>query len=124
MKTRTAACAALLALAALTGCSDNDAKAEPTACKSAMRKQLQDGIAAGDKATPGTRPVECLGVDDKTVQKIAGDLMAEEIGKAVDSAMPTPEVTLPDADGIQASLDAIESELDAAMSEAGMTPSP
>lgn len=90
MKTRTAACTVLLALtAALTACSGgSDAKADPAACKAAMRKQLQDGIAAGDKATPGTRPAQCTGIDDKTLQKFAADLMTDQIGKAAESALP------------------------------------
>lgn len=94
MKTRTAACTVLLALtAALTACSSGTAKADPAACKAAMRKQLQDGIAAGDKATPGTRPPQCSGIDDKTLQKFAADLMTDQIGKAVESALPTPTET-------------------------------
>ncbi len=90
MHARTAACAALLTLAALTaGCSSDDAtKADVASCKTAMREQLQDGINAGNTATPGTRPSQCDGVDDKTLQKLASDLMTEQLGKAVESALP------------------------------------
>ncbi|MER8004975.1 hypothetical protein [Streptomyces sp. NPDC094149] len=90
MKTRTAACAALLALtAALTACStSSDTKADPAACKAAMRKQFQDAIAAGDTATPSTRPPQCNGVDAKTLQKFAADLMTDQLGKSVESAFP------------------------------------
>jgi hypothetical protein len=95
MKTRTAACAALLALTAtLTACSSgSDSKADPASCKTAMRKQLRDSIAAGDKATPGTRPPQCTGVDDKTLEKYAGDLMTEQLGDAIESALPDPTET-------------------------------
>src|SRR5881409_2885258 len=91
MKTRTAACAALLALtAALTACSGgDDAKADPAACKTAMRKQFKDAIDAGAIATPGTRPSQCDGVDTKTLEKYAGELMADQVGAAVNSALPT-----------------------------------
>jgi len=91
MKTRTAACAALLALtAALTACSGgDDAKADPAACKTAMRKQLQDAIDSGASATPGTHPSQCDGIATKTLQKYAGELMADQVGAAVNSALPT-----------------------------------
>lgn len=90
MYARTAACATLLALAALTaGCSgDSSTEADVASCKTAMREQLQTSINASDTATPGTRPSQCDGVDDKTLQKLAGDLMTEQLGNAVDSAAP------------------------------------
>jgi ABC-type glycerol-3-phosphate transport system substrate-binding protein len=95
MKTRTALCAALLALAAtLTACSSN-AKADPAACKAAMTKQFKDGIAAGDNATPGTRPHACDGVDDKTVQKYATEIMKKQIGDAVDKNLKGLETATP-----------------------------
>lgn len=95
MKTRTAACAALLALTAtLTACSTGSGtKADPVACKAAMGKQLKDAVAAGDKATPGTRPADCEGVDDKTLQKFASDLMSDQVNKAVESALPESTAT-------------------------------
>ncbi|MFF7949411.1 hypothetical protein [Streptomyces griseorubiginosus] len=95
MNTRTAACAALLALTAtLTACSSgDDANADPAACKSAMRKQLQDAIDAGASATPGTRPTECDGINNKTLEKYAGQLMADQVGDALNSALPSPTDT-------------------------------
>ncbi|KUN93926.1 hypothetical protein [Streptomyces resistomycificus] len=90
MKTRTAACAALLALTAtLTACSGgDDAKADPAACKTAMRKQLKDAIDAGATATPGTHPSQCDAIATKTLEKYAGELMADQVGAAVNSALP------------------------------------
>ncbi|MEU9173040.1 hypothetical protein AB0D34_35605 [Streptomyces sp. NPDC048420] len=91
MNTRTVACAALLALTAtLTACSGgSDAKADPAACKSAMRKQLQTAIDSGATATPGTRPSQCDGVDTKTIQKYSGELMADHVSDALNSALPS-----------------------------------
>ncbi|MER7565971.1 hypothetical protein ACGFWE_31325 [Streptomyces sp. NPDC048523] len=95
MKTRTAACAALLVLtAALTACNGgDDAKADPAACKGAMRKQLQDAIDAGASATPGTHPSQCDGIATKTLEKYAGELMADQVRDAVNGALPTALAT-------------------------------
>ncbi|MGW2720659.1 hypothetical protein [Streptomyces sp. NPDC001492] len=97
MKTRTTACIVLLALAvALTACSSADSSnADPAACKAAMTKQFKDAIAAGDNATPGTRPAACNGVDDKTVQKYAAEIMQKEIGDAVDKGLKGLETAQP-----------------------------
>lgn len=97
MNTRIAACTALLALtAALTACSSgSDSTADPAACKAAMTKQFKNAIAAGDKATPGTRPDACNGVDDKTVQKYAAEIMQKEIGDAVDKNLKGLETAQP-----------------------------
>ncbi|MEU1474532.1 hypothetical protein [Streptomyces sp. NPDC005760] len=96
MHVRTAACTILLALAAtLTACSSgsSSADADPAACKAAMRKQLQDAIDAGASATPGTRPSECDGIAAKTLEKYAGELMADQVGDALNSALPTDTTT-------------------------------
>lgn len=53
-----------------------------------MREQLQDAIDAGATATPGTPPSQCDGVDAGTIRKYAGELMADQIGKALTSALP------------------------------------
>ncbi|MGW9595400.1 hypothetical protein ACWHLZ_34515 [Streptomyces chartreusis] len=98
MKTRTAACAALLALAALTGCN-SEAKADPTACKAAMEKQFAEALASGKE---GTRPDACDGIDDKTLQKLAGEVVG-------DQATDELEKSLRD---IEASIDAGLSSLD------------
>jgi hypothetical protein len=111
MNTRTAACAVLLALtAALTACSSSDGvlKADPTACKAAMTKQFREGMAKGKDAPEGKRPAECEGVDDKTVQRYATEIMEKELPKAIASAMPDYTETT----GITAACrDWIESEL-------------
>ncbi|WP_030947366.1 hypothetical protein [Streptomyces sp. NRRL S-646] len=54
-----------------------------------------DAIAAGDNATPGTRPDACNGVDDKTVQKYAAEIMQKEIGDAVDKGPKGLETAQP-----------------------------
>ncbi|MEU1407889.1 hypothetical protein ABZ471_37160 [Streptomyces sp. NPDC005728] len=84
MRTRTAACTVLLALAAsLTACSSGgDSEADPAACKTAMEKQFKDVAAGGDKAKSQDRPDACKGVDDKTVQKFATEIMQKQIEDA------------------------------------------
>ncbi|MFE1926520.1 hypothetical protein ACFW91_28665 [Streptomyces asoensis] len=81
MKTRITACAALLALAALTGCSDsNSDSGDVAACKTAMTKQFEEAIAARSSGTPqpsGTRPAACAGVDDATLTRLTGEVTTE-----------------------------------------------
>jgi hypothetical protein len=97
MNTRTAACAALLALTAtLTACSSSDSpKADPAACKAAMTKQYKDAVAKGDNAPEGTRPKACEGVDDTTVQQFASDIMKDAVGDALSTptAAAGPDIT-------------------------------
>lgn len=113
MNARTAACAALLALAALTtGCSSTEA--DPAACKAAMQKQYADAIDSGKE---GSRPAACDGIDDKTLQKYATDIMADQLGDTLGSATPDAELSPPDVDDIEASLDAISSDLDDALKD-------
>lgn len=97
MRARTTACAALLALAAaLTGCSSgSDAKADPAACKAAMTKQFADAMAAGEKATPAGRPGACDGVDDKTVQRYATEIMQKQIEDATKDGLKDLEMATP-----------------------------
>jgi hypothetical protein len=93
MTTRTAACAALLALtAALTACSSSGStKADPAACKAALTKDFKAAAAAGDKATPADRPAACDGIDDKTAQKLATEVLNEQVDdtlKGLSTATP------------------------------------
>ena len=93
MHTRTIA-AALAAglLLALTACSSSgNTKADPAACKAAMGKDLAAAIAAGDEAEQSKRPAACNGIDDKTAQRIAGELIAEQLGKTTDDATSSAE---------------------------------
>ncbi|WP_328920659.1 hypothetical protein OG911_28055 [Streptomyces sp. NBC_00208] len=94
MRTYTAIAAAVITLLALTGCS-SDTKADPAACKAVLAKQLAEAVAAGDKAKQGKRPPACNGVDDKTLERIAGELATEQAGKAVEDAIESaaPEAT-------------------------------
>ncbi|MFE7927799.1 hypothetical protein ACFU6S_03540 [Streptomyces sp. NPDC057456] len=81
MNTRAAACATLLALAALTGCSDTDSDSgDVAACKTAMAKQLEEAVTARSSGTPmptGTRPAACAGVDDATLTRLTGEVTTE-----------------------------------------------
>jgi hypothetical protein len=96
MRTRTTTAALIAAglLATLTGCS-SDTKADPAACKTALSKNLDKAIAAGDKAEQSKRPPACDGVDNETLQRIAGELASEKAGKAVEDAIESaaPDVT-------------------------------
>lgn len=63
MNTRTAACTALLALAALTGCSSSAPAADPAACKAALEKHLET-LQNGEEVHPD----ECAGISDSDVR--------------------------------------------------------
>ncbi|MGW7195534.1 hypothetical protein [Streptomyces chryseus] len=80
MRARTAAAlAAALFLASLTACSSGitTAQPDPAACKKAMAKAFDDATAAGDKAEKSKRPPACEGVDTKTLERFAGEVMKE-----------------------------------------------
>ncbi|MEV6474567.1 hypothetical protein [Streptomyces sp. NPDC051657] len=87
----TAATAA--ALLALTGCSSNS-KPDIAACKTAMVKQVDQAMAAGEEAVDSKRPSACDGVDDKTLQRLAGEITTE---KTAEFFGDTPEDTTEDA---------------------------
>lgn len=98
MRTTTVVLATAGILLALTSCSSDTA--DPGACKAAMAKQLDKAVDAGDQAKPGTRPAACDGVDDKTLQRLAGEAATEQAGKTVDepldaSTTPEPASALP-----------------------------
>lgn len=92
MRTRTAITAVLLALAATTAACGSD-KADPAACKAAMEKQLKDAAADG---TEGSRPDECDGIDDKTVQKYAEEIVSDQTTKEVEESLDDIEKELDD----------------------------
>ncbi|MFF0227567.1 hypothetical protein [Streptomyces sp. NPDC004629] len=75
MKIRTALCAALLALTALTaGCGSGDAEAGPGACKAALEEQVSKAAKNDEE---GGRPAECDGLDDKTLRRLTGEVITE-----------------------------------------------
>lgn len=99
MRIRTAVLAFSLALLPLTACSGSTPDVD--ACKAAMHKQYEAAIATGEK---GQRPDDCKGVDDKTLERLAGEVITEQLnGKQ-----------------LEADLDRLEQEMD---QELG-TPSP
>lgn len=91
MKTRTTGCAILIAIAALTSCS-SDNTADPAACKAAMEKQFDDALASGKE---GSRPAECDGIDDKTLQKFVGEIAGEQLDKSLGDSLNDLETTAP-----------------------------
>ncbi|GKQ34580.1 hypothetical protein [Streptomyces sp. A012304] len=102
MKTRTAACAALLALAALTtGCSDGDGGsiADEPACKKAMAERLKETMPTGKTPDAKVNPA-CVGLDQQTLERLAGETLNEylesdqakkDFEEAIESAIPTPD---------------------------------
>lgn len=82
------ALAAVMAVIALTlsGCGgdgEQDRMPDVAACKAAMKAQL-DKAMSDPNAPSGTRPPECVGVDDETLQRLAGEVMSE----AMETATP------------------------------------
>lgn len=92
MKARKAACSALLALAAvLTACNSSDSPtADPAACKAALTAVFKKSAAAGDKATPAGRPAACDGLDDKTVRRLATEVLNEQVSNTLKN-LQTPQ---------------------------------
>ncbi|WP_420034294.1 hypothetical protein ACN2WE_18755 [Streptomyces sp. cg28] len=131
MRTRIAAAvlAALLSTGAVA-CGGSDTEADPAACKAAMKKQFDEAMKkGGDASAADGRPEACAGIDDKTAQRFAKELMGDAMDDAMKSAVPDidpDDVTAspPNADDVQESLDAIESDLDDVLDEAGITPTP
>lgn len=80
-------------LLALTSCSSDTS--DPKACKAAMAQQLNAAMAAGDQATPGTRPSACDGVDAKALERITGEVLADQAGAEIDASLEanTPGAT-------------------------------
>ncbi|MER6531677.1 hypothetical protein [Streptomyces sp. NPDC001508] len=90
MKIRTALCAALLALTALTaGCGSGETEAGPEACKAALKEQASK--AAKNDEEDG-RPAECDGLDNTTLRRLTGEVITEwmksdEADKIADDAL-------------------------------------
>ncbi len=88
---RTLTTAAVAALLALTGCSSEpDPKPDIAACKTAMVKQVDEAIAAGEEAVDGKRPTACTGVDDKTFERLAGEITAAKTAEFFGDEGATP----------------------------------
>ncbi|MHA4814157.1 hypothetical protein ACXZ65_07345 [Streptomyces aculeolatus] len=74
----------------LTACGNSDAgDGNVAACKAAIAEQMQDAV---DTDTEGHRPAACIGIDDKTLQRIAGELIEDELGDAFDKELEEAEV--------------------------------
>lgn len=52
---------------------------DPAACKKAMSVQLKAAIEDPAAKAMG-RPSECGGLDDETLQRLAGEVLAEQVG--------------------------------------------
>ncbi|MFD8566786.1 hypothetical protein [Streptomyces sp. NPDC059639] len=131
MRTRiTAAVIAALLATGAVACSSSETKADPAACKAAMKKQFDEAMKkGGDEAAADERPEACVGIDDATAQRYAKELMGDAVDDAMKSVAPDidpDDVTAspPPADDIQESLDAIQQDLDDTLDEYGVTPTP
>lgn len=92
MRIRTALPVALLALSALAVGCGGDAEADPAACKAAMEKQFEDAKDGKE----GSRPDACDGVDDKTVQKYAEEIVADQTTKEIEDSLDDIEKDIDD----------------------------
>jgi outer membrane murein-binding lipoprotein Lpp len=72
---RVAATAIALAVLTLAGCSTT-AKPDAAACKQAMREQYQTALK-NPSGPAASRPAACNGVDDSTLERLAGEVLAE-----------------------------------------------
>jgi hypothetical protein len=80
MRIRTAAIAAALLLATITACSGNSD--DPDACKAALLQQPKEPT---ETVKEGERPAACEGLDDKTVERLAGEATTEWLEALSDS---------------------------------------
>jgi hypothetical protein len=97
MHARTALPAALLALAALTGCgsSDSDTNADPAACKAAMDRQY---VEARETGKEGSQPAECEGIDEQTLAEYAAAIEGEHITDGLNDAIDDAEQSMDEYD--------------------------
>lgn len=84
MNTRTKLAALAASTLLLAGCAasparqDDTAKPDVAACKAAMKVQFQEGMATPGGPT-GSKPQACVGVDDATLQRLVGEILAEAL---------------------------------------------
>ncbi|MEU5396437.1 hypothetical protein [Streptomyces tibetensis] len=129
MRTTLTAVTALL-LATLTACGGTEAKADPQACKKALYDQYRDTVAAGDDAPASKQPEACDGVDDKTLQRLAGEAIKEYLASddaekavddvvegAIDDAPWEDVIPTPDASDLGKEFDDAKKKLDDLMRE-------
>ncbi|MEU9789096.1 hypothetical protein AB0E27_00480 [Streptomyces sparsogenes] len=79
--TLAAIAAALLTLAA---CSSNGNEYNVAACKKALQQQFEEAIASGKEGNP---PFACLGLDEATLRRLAGEIISENMD---DIPVPVP----------------------------------
>lgn len=99
-KTTAAAAVTVLALT-LAGCGSEP---DVAACKNAMHKQYSEAKATGAE---GTRPAACEGVDDKTLERLVGEVLQEQLNadqleqdlkdleQEIDGTLDNPETEAP-----------------------------
>lgn len=75
MTTRRSAALAATALAALMVAGCGAPKPDVAACKAAMKKDFATALA-NPEAPSATRPPACNGVDQKTLTRLVGEILA------------------------------------------------
>lgn len=77
---RLAGALMVFALLGAAGCGDGDGGTpDVAACKAAMKKDFETATASPE-APSASRPAACKGVDDATVQRLAEEILGEEMG--------------------------------------------
>ncbi|MGI5436171.1 hypothetical protein ACQEV4_01315 [Streptomyces shenzhenensis] len=73
------------------GASQKDDKPDYAGCKSALERQYEHATVGGP--TPSGPPVECMGVDNKTLQRLVGEVISKELGESLDGIFSSPTAT-------------------------------
>lgn len=61
----------------LASCGDDTPDLE--ACETAMRAQLEEGMSSGSEGAEAREPAECQGVPKAELERIAGELVADQL---------------------------------------------
>lgn len=133
MRVRAAAITILLLAPLLAACGNGDGPvASPKACKAKLAENYSKAMANGGKGPTPEPPTACAGLDDKTLQRITGEVISEylksdqakkDFGDAFNKGMqqgledmPTPDVSGlgQEFDDLQKELDDLQAEISAA----------
>lgn len=70
--------AAAAAVVMLAGCGGGSSGPDVAACKAAMKEAF--ATASADPSSPdASKPAACEGVDDKTIERLAGEIVSEAL---------------------------------------------
>lgn len=83
--TLAAAAAAAAGGGALADSLHDDKPSTALSCKAAMQRNFDEARAHPD-AKPQGQPIECVGVDSKTLQRYVSEITERELGKGLKDA--------------------------------------